>query len=725
MVHAAGALASEAVCAPNVIEASSDMSDDVGAAIQGSDCADLIFADADTKSIDAGAGDDVVIGASGVFTIDGGTGQDTIYVNGSNEATGGADDDQLFGDRVPELGTEAADPLEEALMPFVEEFGVEAVRDAVEQTGSELTREDESLGSETLMVSYSTLTTTLNGTGVADDLWGGSGNDTINGLAGNDRIFGNIGDDNLSGNADNDRISGGQGFDVIDGNQGNDTLRGDGTIDDIKDTGQNSSDTDTISFAGAVTPGFTTAIPNNRPGAPTAYQSFPGASGERGVYIDLTSRIADNGAASDGGGRDTPDPDINPQSLMGFENIIGSPYSDYIVGDTGNNVIDGGGGADVILGAGGNDTLYGNAGGDNIVGEGGTDDSDGGPGVDYCGSESQVSCGETGASVGAVTPRDTSKVAVGMISRPALPQKDFYFTGSSGDDDVVVTWTSGSPNAVRFSLVSGTFDSSPSEQTANGDSSFVNANPPRVTCESYDPIGAVIVSGMGGNDELIGPYSGMPRATTYISLGGDGNDLIEGTNTSDDLLVDGEGRDILAGFGQDDGLINNGGVDRLSLGAGDDLAISATICDSGLVGGVLTGDEIFGSTGSDNASWAQLPSSYNGVAARLADSEFGYRSSNGPTCAGSGGKLGLLNQIENLEGSASIDGLFGGGNDNTLLGRPGEDFLSGGAGADFMSARSDDDDTIDCGAGADNGRADPKPLDDSPAPVACESLPRG
>jgi Ca2+-binding RTX toxin-like protein len=87
--------------------------------------------------------------------------------------------------------------------------------------------------------------------------------------------------------------------------------------------------------------------------------------------------------------------------------------------------------------------------------------------------------------------------------------------------------------------------------------------------------------------------------------------------------------------------------------------------------------------------------------------------------------LGLLNQIENLEGSASIDGLFGGGNDNTLLGRPGEDFLSGGAGADFMSARSDDDDTIDCGAGADNGRADPKPLDDSPAPVACESLPRG
>jgi Ca2+-binding RTX toxin-like protein len=719
MVPAAGALPSESVCAPSIIDASGDQVDAVGAAIQGSDCADLIIADVETKSIDAGAGDDVVIGASGVLALDGGTGEDTIYANGSQEATGGADDDLIFGDGVPELGTGEATPLEAALMPFIEKFGVQTVREAVESAvdpnGVETVSSKRSDVDETIFVSHVVLAADpIIGDNDPNNLFGGSGHDRIFGRGGNDRLFGNIGDDYIRGENGDDLLSGGQGGDDLNGGDGSDMLRGDGTIDVIFDNGTGTNDQDTISFAGGVTPGFQINVPGPN-GAPNGYTNFPGASGERGVYIDLTNKIGDNGAARDGGGRD----ETTAPSLNGLENIIGSPYADYIVGNGADNVIDGGGGPDVILGGGGNDNLYGNAGNDNITGEGGSDYTNGGPGKDYCDGESKISCNETGTSSDAVIARDDSKVQVGMISRPGVPHKDFYATGSTSSDNIEIFFAKGSggdPDTVRFELTGASFDTSEAEKTDRCDYTNANGTPKKVVCQSYDRIGTTIVSGLGGNDDLFGPFQGMQRTTTYISLGGDGNDWIKGTDTSDDLLVDGDGRDILLGYDKDDGLINNTGIDEIWLGGGDDLAITATLCDNGLINGVSTADEINGGAGSDNASWAQLPAStYNGVAARLIEGRFGYKSSTGPTCDNHGGKRGELALIENLEGSQMDDGLFGDENQNSLLGRPGEDVLGGGAGEDFIAARANDDDVIDCGTGTDSGHADPWPLDSNVA----------
>lgn len=101
----------------------------------------------------------------------------------------------------------------------------------------------------------------------------------------------------------------------------------------------------------------------------------------------------------------------------------------------------------------------------------------------------------------------------------------------------------------------------------------------------------------------------------------------------------------------------------------------------------------------------KTPDSYGGIAARLNEERFGFKSSSGPTCAGRPGPLGTLN------GSEQADGLFGDGGSNNVLGRPGADTLVGGAGSDNMAARANDNDTIDYGADTHAGQIDALPND--------------
>ncbi len=73
-----------------------------------------------------------------------------------------------------------------------------------------------------------------------------------------------------------------------------------------------------------------------------------------GVVVNLTTGVASNGM----GGID---------QLQGFENIIGSAYSDLLTGDRYSNVLEGGMGDDTLDGGSGNDTLIGGAGSDRYV----------------------------------------------------------------------------------------------------------------------------------------------------------------------------------------------------------------------------------------------------------------------------------------------------------------------------------------------------------------------
>lgn len=157
-----------------------------------------------------------------------------------------------------------------------------------------------------------------------DIIYGDRGNDILRGNGGNDRLYGGIGDDRLEGGPGNDWLSGGFGADTLDGGEGGDYVRGDGTVDHIFDTGI--TGTDTLSFATGVTPGFTAAS------NPTGAANFPGLEGERGIYLEIGEPRAGeigfhaiDGEPSNGGGND----EVQPGA---FERIIGTPFSDYIVG---------------------------------------------------------------------------------------------------------------------------------------------------------------------------------------------------------------------------------------------------------------------------------------------------------------------------------------------------------------------------------------------------------
>lgn len=535
--------------------------------------------------------------------------------------------------------------------------------------------------------------------GPGDDVvYGERGNDQLLGGAGNDQLFGGIGDDLLEGGPGNDRLSGGFGADSIDGEADDDYVRGDGTQDTILDTGGGN---DTLSYTSGVTPGFFDSHAFDS----AASKNLPSKSGERGVYLDLIANEGDNGVAPTGGGVD----DVEGES---FETIIGTPFSDYIVGGEKGETIYGGGGGDVIFGNGGDDVLRGGADGDHLDGGVGADVIDGGAGSDHCVSpEGGTNC-ESTVNKGGVVLRDASKISVGEMAPEFVNYSGLYLTGSNTKDVVTATYAQAPSPRVTFALGTGSAAEFDTSASASGGCEPPGAN--QVVCVLPAPLDSLVLAGMGGNDSL--RASGFPSSVTVVTAGGEGDDVLTGEDSTEDVLIDGPdedgpGDDTLKALGGDDALLNNGGIDHLSGGAGNDLFLSNSICD---------GDVIDGGAGSerDNASWSKFKSA---VEARAGAGDAGRPGPNGePECAS--GTTDSLVSIEDLEGTSSNDVFYGGPGSNQLLGWAGSDSYFSGEGDDVILANSGDDDlTIDCGEGADIALIDRPPKED-PAPSDCEGV---
>ncbi len=497
-----------------------------------------------------------------------------------------------------------------------------------------------------------------------DIVFGDRGNDILRGGEGNDRLYGGIGDDLLEGGPGNDVLSGGFGADGIDGGAGNDYIRGDGTQDEIVDTGP-VSDFDTLSYSTATAPGFTRPVTN--PG-------FPAKGGERGVYLDLSGNIADNGVAPNGGG-------VDQIEGSDFERIIGSPFSDYIAGSKDGQQIYGGGGADVLISKGAGTQLFGGADGDDCAGEG-----------------TPHECEST--AVGSpVTPRDTSKVSVGLMAPGEPGEGQAYLVGGIGDDSVSVSYA---PAVVTFHLSGGSFD------TNAADAAGCAIAGGEATCPLQGELDSVLIAGMGGGDTLNG--EGLPETTSLVVAGGAGDDTVTGGEASDDTLVDGAGNDTLHGLGGDDALLNNEGSDGLFGEAGSDLFLSNAICEGDHIDG--------GEFDRDNASWAKFG---EGVEARL-DQGLAGRPGPGGEVQCAGGTPDSLSGIEDLEGTGAADVFYGDAEANQLLGHLGPDTYFSGGGEDTILANSGDfDPVIDCGEEEDTAIIDRAPFGDVAA-ADCENV---
>lgn len=189
-----------------------------------------------------------------------------------------------------------------------------------------------------------------------ENVFGSNFNDTIagNGLAnqligyiGNDTIFAGFGDDLLVGERDNDRLYGGPGNDQLSGGDGRDLLDG-GTGDDTMEGG-NGNDFYIVDSAGDV-------VQNE------ANFSVGGGIDTVRVFIDNYVQPTNIELVRLGNITDTQN-----------WTVTGNDAPGTLVGNAGNNTLIGRGGNDQLNGNDGNDTITGNTGIDTMVGGAGDD----------------------------------------------------------------------------------------------------------------------------------------------------------------------------------------------------------------------------------------------------------------------------------------------------------------------------------------------------------------
>jgi Ca2+-binding RTX toxin-like protein len=222
----------------------------------------------------------------------------------------------------------------------------------------------------------------LDGGADNDQLFGDEGEDILIGGANDDLLFGGDGADTLSGGLDDDELSGGEGNDTLFGDPGLDRLFGDAGVDTASyansiggvaldlalGTGSagdaqgdlfigienvtGSAFADTLigsSAANVVHGGANSDILAGLGGADTlnggsGSDTATYAASSSGVAVDLANGIGTSG-------------DANGDTLISIENLIGSNFTDALVGNDGANTLDGAGGVDFLLGGFGND-LY-------------------------------------------------------------------------------------------------------------------------------------------------------------------------------------------------------------------------------------------------------------------------------------------------------------------------------------------------------------------------------
>jgi Ca2+-binding RTX toxin-like protein len=269
--------------------------------------------------------------------------------------------------------------------------------------------------------------------------------------------IGTPGDDTLYGTAENDTILARQGNDVLKGFGGADVLEGHGGID----------------------------------------SAFYGDSNV-GVTVNLSTGRGYGGSAEG-------------DTLYNIENLYGSAFNDYLIGDGGYfNILFGLQGDDILDGGGGHDSLYGDEGNDRLIGGDLKDFLDGGTGDDTLtgGMGADVLIG--GAGYDTVNYADSSAgVLVSLIDN----------TARNGDAE-----------GDTFTYIENVIGSTYADQL-------------------YGHDGANAINGFGGDDTLKGFGANDALYGGYGNdalLGMDGNDNLWGDN-GDDILDGGAGNDVLDG----------------------------------------------------------------------------------------------------------------------------------------------------------------------------------
>lgn len=279
-----------------------------------------------------GDGDDNVSGAGGQDSVFGGDGNDTVRGQGGSDViSGGLGDDRIdggTGDNVLREDVDANLTLSTSGgLPVLSGAGIDVFVGAF--VAAQLTG---GLSDNSLIASAFSGSVTLTGGGGNDNLIGsafaslligGAGNDTLSAGGAVDRLFGDEGDDVLSGGAANDLLRGGLGNDTINGGDG---------IDVVTEQAQSNF----------VVTGQSVSSPVTGNDSNSAIERLELAGGSGANLLDAR-------------GSSIP---VVLNGSNGNDTLLGSPFADTLIGGSGDDVLSGGAGQDSIDGGTGRDTSY-------------------------------------------------------------------------------------------------------------------------------------------------------------------------------------------------------------------------------------------------------------------------------------------------------------------------------------------------------------------------------
>lgn len=546
-------------------------------------------------------GNDYLSGEGGNDTLDGGTGNDSMY--------GGGGDDTYYVDSASDVVAESA-TLDNGASNDSIDTVISTISYTLNDTGVEHVT---LLGTAALNAigdySDNILTgndgnNTLAGKGGADTLIGGAGFDTASYASATGSITLNltlggtlgeaIGDtfdgiEFVVGSSYGDFIAGSEVYNYLNGGAGNDTLNG----WDGDDTFNGGTGADSING-----------------GNGNDMVDYSGSAGGVSVNIFLDTNTALDGTGS-------------TDTLSSIENVYGS--------NTGNDTIYGSNAANALYGNGGNDGIYAYGGNDTIHGGAGNDTMGGGAGDDSYYVDSASDSVLENASEGTDTIYSSitlSSLATHVENLTLTGTANLNAIGNSGAN--VLTGNDGN-NIFYYSAGADTF----------------------VGGAGYDTVN---LSGSGSSLNMTLTTTQFDGTEAFIATSG--NDTITGRDIGD----------YLSGLGGNDNLSGGDGNDTISGGAGV--------------------DTITGGNGSDMVDYSAASAGVN------VNLWTGVVSNDGQ------GSSDTLTSIESAYGSAYNDAIYGTAGDNMLYGNGGNDGLycyggndtmNGGAGNDTMGGGADDD----------------------------------
>ncbi len=450
---------------------------------------DTLKGNQNNNSLTGGAGNDTLEGRNGNDSLTGGDGNDSLEGGTGNDTfTPGPGNDVLTGGLLSAPGT---DPL-----------GVDTV--TYKDASSTACGENANGQAEFCGVTVDLAVTTSQNVG------SNQGFDTLKEI---ENLNGSLYNDTIDGNSAPNVIVGADGDDIINGRSGNDTIKPGG-------------------------PGGSDGRLENR--------NQPSANGQQSVTGDLPNPNPDDDLVSGGAGNDTVDytdaggvvVDLADgtatsdreafDTLVGFENVIGSTGNDTLSGNGSPNILTGLIGNDQIEGRGGNDTVIPGQGNDTSTGAELSDPTADPTGVDtisFVGSPRGVT-----VDLSASQPQQTGEDPIG---NPQTTSEDTIsafenLIGSAFNDSL--TGTEGA-NSITGSDGNDTINGDAGSDLLDGGNGTDNLN---------GGAGADILNGGPDNDILNG------GADNDIENGQDGNDkfLQEAAANGADQLNGGTGADV-------------------------------------------------------------------------------------------------------------------------------------------------------------------------------------